>query len=138
MKKYKDIVTEIKVITKNIKKTTNVKFKKEITLLEKQEVILYEFLYNFNGKDIVLEDNLENNSRLYIIINLFSDCLQNARIIKKLILFGEYNAAGALLRNIFETMLLINYLIHIVNDISFQTDLYTTSYTEFKKGDLHE
>ena len=29
-------------------------------------------------------------------------------------------------------------LVTIVNDISFQTDLYTTSYIEFQKGDFNE
>jgi len=110
MKKYQNFMSDIEIITKQIKRITNTKFKKEIKHLEKQEVILYEFLYNFNDNEIILEDNLENNSRLFIIINLFSDSLQSARIVRKLILSGEYNSAGALIRNLFETMLLINYI----------------------------
>jgi len=106
MKSFKVLRQEIKNINKETKDETKKIFKKEIGLLKKQEKFLYEFLFNINEEQL---GNIEGN-QLFFLINLFSDSLQQTNLIRELIIVGKYNAAGTLLRNLFETMLLIEHL----------------------------
>jgi len=87
-----------------IKKTKSI-FAESIKKLENQERLLLDFIINCHD-NVTMNDN----NQFFFLVNLYSDALQSGSVTRKLILEGEYSAAGALMRNIFETMLLIEFL----------------------------
>lgn len=105
IKKYKDIISEYKKIRKNVKDITKSTFKNKLKLIELQERLLLEYV--INSHQWVPEGN---DNQFFFLVNLYHDAVQSGRRVKELIIEGDYNAAGTLLRNIFETMLLIEHL----------------------------
>lgn len=111
IKKYKDMMKEYRKLRNKVKVSTQTVFKDKIKLLETQEKLLLE--YTINCHQWVPEGN---NNQFFFLINLYHDAIQSGRRIKELIIEGDYNAAGTLLRNIFETMLLVEHLSKYQND----------------------
>lgn len=105
IKKYKDIIREYKKIRKNVKDITKSTFKNKLKLIELQERLLLEYVINSH-----LWVPEGNDNQFFFLVNLYHDAVQSERRVKELIIEGDYNAAGTLLRNIFETMLLIEHL----------------------------
>lgn len=111
IKKYADMMKEYRKIRKKIKETTKSIFEKKIKMLESQEKFLLEYIincYQWVPKG--------NNNQFFFLVNLYHDAVQSSRRIRELIIEGDYNAAGTLLRNIFETMLLVEHLSKYAND----------------------
>lgn len=107
MKKYITLNKEYNLIKRIIKKETLEIFRKNIKFIENQEKYLVDHIYR--GEELGLVPR--NRDEFVVLINLFNDSLQNSRLSKELMLIGQYNAAGNIIRTIFENSILVQYLI---------------------------
>lgn len=111
IKKYKDMMKEYKRLRRSVKENTKSKFENKLKFIELQERLLLEYIincYQWVPKG--------DNNQFFFLVNLYHDAVQSGRRVKELVIEGDYNAAGTLLRNIFETMLLVEHLCKYASD----------------------